>query len=74
MLNKNLQSKSVETLQRSWENFTIKSVETLQWNWGKIFQSKGLKTFKILNQILQPKMFDLISCLIRLKNQNQSQF
>ena len=45
-----------------------KSVETLQWNWEKI-PIKSVETFKILNQILRPKVFDLISCLIRLTNQ-----
>jgi len=28
---------------------------------------QSVETFIILNQILQPKVFDLISCLIRLK-------
>jgi len=30
---------------------------------------QSVETFIILNQILQPKVFDLISCLIRLTNQ-----
>ena len=79
-----LQSKSVETLQRKLrkfynqkvlklykeieKNLQSKSVETLQWNWEKI-PIKSVETFKILNQILRPKVFDLISCLIRLTNQ-----
>ena len=89
MLNKNLQSKSVETLQRNWENSKIKSVETLQ-KVEKILRSKVLKLYNEIEEkkfpIKRVKNFQNIEpnfttknvwlnfMFDKVKNQNQSQF
>ena len=48
-IEKILQKKSVETLQRNWENSKIKSVETLQ-KVEKILRSKVLKLYNEIKE------------------------